>query len=178
MTVHPRPSVSINASPANATVCEGETFSVEAITDLGNAGYNRSGPNGFASDKPSETISNAEPAQSGLYSVTITDANGCTKSASAQAVVASPPTLTATASGNQISASATGGTGPYTYTISGGIYGSCLQQMRLWHGPFFPRARPGRHEQSRNFPVIKLMEFMPPVDIRILPFLFKPAMVL
>jgi hypothetical protein len=59
--------------------------------------YNWSGPGGFSSTLQNPTITGALPTQSGTYTVTVTDVNGCTASASTNVIVR--PALTASISG-------------------------------------------------------------------------------
>jgi hypothetical protein len=73
----------------------------------------------------------------GSYSVTVTDLNGCT--ANASATVTQPTAVTVSISSTQIpcagsatgalSASAAGGTGPYTYQWSNGASGAAIQNL-------------------------------------------------
>ncbi len=77
---------------------------------------------------PVQTGTNATGLCAGNYTVTITDANGCTKTASVS--VTQPPVLTAASSGVNLAcnnicngtanASPSGGTPPYTYSWSNG----------------------------------------------------------
>lgn len=64
-------------SGSNSPVCEGSTIN---LTESGGSAVSWSwaGPNSFSSTQQNPSISNAIAANSGNYSVTITDSNGCT----------------------------------------------------------------------------------------------------
>jgi gliding motility-associated-like protein len=106
-------TVTPTATPVN---CFGGTNGGAAVTVAGGQSpYTYSWNTSPAQTTP--TVSNLSP---GTYSVTITDAIGCTQQT--PVTVAQPPILAATAtgsiascSGGSITAGASGGTGPYTY---------------------------------------------------------------
>lgn len=56
------------------TVCSGGNVQLNAT---GGLTYSWSGPNGFASNAQNPTFVDFQPNQSGLYTVTVTDVNGC-----------------------------------------------------------------------------------------------------
>ena len=64
-----------NASATGGEFCEGETVQ---LTSSGGGTYAWTGPGGFASTMQNPTVSNA-----GTYTVTVTNANGCTAQATA-----------------------------------------------------------------------------------------------
>lgn len=73
-------SVVINSAPvatasSNAPVCEGQAVNLSAG---GGVSYLWSGPNSFSSPVQNPSLSNVTSAQAGTYSVTVTNANGCT----------------------------------------------------------------------------------------------------
>ncbi|HRK27875.1 MAG TPA: HYR domain-containing protein [Chitinophagales bacterium] len=78
----------IDATPATisgaTTVCEGNTISLTASSGVF---YQWVGPGGFSSTTQTMTQSNANTAMAGTYSVTVTDAGGCTSVASASVAV-------------------------------------------------------------------------------------------
>ncbi len=90
-------------------------------------GYQWSGPNGFSSTDASPVIPNITKSNAGIYTVTVTDNNGC--QTVAQVNVNVQPPSTATLSGNSsicLSQSATvtltfTGTGPFSGTVSDGV---------------------------------------------------------
>ncbi|MGM0649582.1 MAG: gliding motility-associated C-terminal domain-containing protein [Bacteroidota bacterium] len=77
-------NVSVEVNPvsdalaeSNSPVCEGGN--IELSESAGGAeSWTWSGPDGFTSSSPEPTIVSANSAHSGTYSVTITDASGCT----------------------------------------------------------------------------------------------------
>src|SRR5205085_2731772 len=80
----------------NGPICQGGTLQLNA-TDIPGATYSWTGPHGFTAATRNPSISNAQPAASGLYSVAINNA-GCLYNASTTATVdALPPTPTISA---------------------------------------------------------------------------------
>ncbi|MBA3665531.1 MAG: gliding motility-associated C-terminal domain-containing protein, partial [Bacteroidetes bacterium] len=81
-------SVTVNAQPVvnatGTTVCQSSNAQLSAS---GGVSYSWSGPGGFTSAQQNPVIANAVPANSGQYTVFITDANTCTNTAVAQVVV-------------------------------------------------------------------------------------------
>lgn len=104
VTVNTLPQLTINASPAGATVCNGSTL---ALTATGAAALNWSG-----------TVTNAvsfTPSASGLYTVTGTDNNGCQNILTQSVVVNALPLVsisgnTAVCLGGTLNLSAAGAT--------------------------------------------------------------------
>lgn len=141
VTISLAPSVSITASNP---VCLGSTLNISATS--GYNSYSWQGPNNFQSSQSSFSIPNVTTAQSGTYTVTVTNSSGCThvestvinvlNFASASMTVNSIlPTCSYTSDGF-IQLYITGGTPPYQYhwshnstlsqsyatDLSGGIY--------------------------------------------------------
>ena len=90
-------SVVINAQPASAqsptitgsaTVCTGETLNLTA-TGVGTYAWN--GPNAFNETTAAISLPNAVVAYSGTYTVTVTNANGCTANATTLVTVNAVP---------------------------------------------------------------------------------------
>ncbi len=75
ITVNPLPLV--NATSASAVVCSGNTV---YLISSGGAIYSWTGPNSFSSGSQTVPLYNATTAMSGIYTVTVTDVNGCTGS--------------------------------------------------------------------------------------------------
>ncbi|MBK9016440.1 MAG: hypothetical protein IPM82_21525 [Saprospiraceae bacterium] len=69
---------------SNTPLCEGETLLLNAS---GGVGYNWSGPLGFGSGLQNPSIDNVVTANAGTYTVTVTDVDGCTASATTQVVI-------------------------------------------------------------------------------------------
>jgi hypothetical protein len=81
LTVLPSPDVSL---ASNSPVCEGEVLT---MTANGGSAYLWQGPGGFTSTQSTVSISNANLSAAGVYSVTVTDMQGCTDSEMAQVVI-------------------------------------------------------------------------------------------
>jgi gliding motility-associated-like protein len=93
ITVNPLPMVQVNY---NGPVCEGVTLSLNAS---GGSIYVWTGPNNFVSNLPNPQITNADyNLHNGIYTVTVTDGNGCTNSATLQVVVNDNPVVNFNAS--------------------------------------------------------------------------------
>jgi PKD repeat protein len=81
---------------SNSPVCSGDTLKLTA-TNISNATYNWSGPNGFSSTQQNPVIPSSTVANSGAYSVTVT-LNNCTSPfATTTATVNQRPASTFTA---------------------------------------------------------------------------------
>jgi len=119
-------SVSESSSPTlstttTATTCGEDNGSATASATDGVAPYTYAWSTG-SSDVTIENLS------SGSYTVTVTDANGCTSESTSAVDDSSSPSLSATGSGTfcglangNVSALATDGTAPYTYEWSNGV---------------------------------------------------------
>lgn len=86
ITVHSPPTVSIQATPGT-TVCQGTPVTLDAGPDF--AGY------AWSTGATTRTI---EVSQAGVYTVTVTDGNGCQSSAFVTITVHSPPAVSIQAS--------------------------------------------------------------------------------
>jgi hypothetical protein len=123
--------VTVNANPtANITgpssVCEGNTLT---LTASGGASYSWSGPGGFAAATAAMSRTGMTAAMAGAYTVTVTNASGCTTSASRTVAVNALPAATAgsnspVCTGATINLTASGGV---TYAWSGPGFSSSLQ---------------------------------------------------
>ncbi len=125
------PTATANSAPT--TLCEGSPIQLNGNA-LGGSGsgylYNWSGPNGFTTGIQNPAILNAQTNNSGIFSLTVTDGNGCasTNNASVTISVYSKPTASASAVPNplcvgsnlQLTGGASGGSGiGYTYSWTG-----------------------------------------------------------
>jgi gliding motility-associated-like protein len=114
IVVNPVPVVVVS----HPTVCVGSTI---PLTSSGGSTYNWSGPGGFTSGAQNPTIANSTTGMQGVYTVTVTDVNGCVSTANANIGVAPIPTPNALTAGpacvgTTLSLSGSGGT---TYSWSG-----------------------------------------------------------
>jgi gliding motility-associated-like protein len=82
-------------SPDNS-LCIGETFIFQASQSAGYL-YNWSGPNNWTSVNANNQITNVNPNMTGTYTVTVTNTNGCSGTASVNLVVNPHPTIIAEA---------------------------------------------------------------------------------
>jgi gliding motility-associated-like protein len=85
--VHPLPI----PTAGGASLCTGQNAQ---LTSSGGTSYQWSGPNGFSSNQQNPTINNVTQADNGVYTVTVTSANNCTASATANMVVYPLPSPT------------------------------------------------------------------------------------
>jgi large repetitive protein len=131
LNVQPPPTVTASIP----TVCRGTTLSLTAtMTPSAGGVFAWAGPGGFVSNIQSPTRSNAQPTMAGTYTVTATDANGCTASTTRTAVINNLPNANAgpaqtTCSANtslQLNgAPTTGGTGVWSnspFITSNGVF--------------------------------------------------------
>jgi len=117
--------LSANASQSKPATC-GNADGAASSTPTGGTGAYTWSWAGIAGN-----TSSVAGLTAGTYTVTVSDANGCTASGSATIQNSNGPTLTLLAAdsicpgaGNgQVSISATGGTGPFTYSWSNGASG-------------------------------------------------------
>ena len=83
----------------NGPVCVGELLTLSSLPN-GMSTYSWSGPNSFTSNQQNPTVSSsATPAMAGLYTVTVTDGNGCSNTANTTVVVNPLPTPSASNNG-------------------------------------------------------------------------------
>jgi len=119
VTVNPKPTANAGA---DQEICTGGTALLSGSASGGTAPYSYNWSNGATTASTS-----ANPSNTTTYTLTVTDGNGCTHTD--QVVVTVNPKPTANAGTDQaicagsaasLSASATGGTAPYTYAWSSG----------------------------------------------------------
>ncbi len=108
-------SVTVNPLPVptainNGPICETKNLS---LTATGGTGYSWNGPNGFVSSISNPSINAAINAQSGIYVVTVTNANGCQATTSTSVTILANPAALANGAtvcfGKPATLSATGG---------------------------------------------------------------------
>lgn len=85
--IYPLPS---GAFSSNSPICNGNSL---LLTGSGGATYRWSGPSSFTSAAASPVVLNANPANSGVYTVTVTSAVGCTMTTSGSVTVHPTPTI-------------------------------------------------------------------------------------
>lgn len=122
MIIAPLP---IAAASSNTAVCENTTLELFAT---GGMNYEWEGPNGFTSSNQNPILDHVSLLANGTYTVTVTNADGCTATASTDVVILSAPTATASSNSpiclnEDVSLSATGGIsyeweGPNAYSSS------------------------------------------------------------
>ena len=79
---------------SNAPFCPGDTlFMVGTGTGTGTLSYSWAGPGGYSSFSQNPVIPNATPAVNGLYTITVTDANGCSAHYGNSVVIYPGPTV-------------------------------------------------------------------------------------
>jgi gliding motility-associated-like protein len=74
VTINPSPTVTITTSNP---ICNGSTLNISATS--GYSSYSWQGPNNFQSSQSSFSIPNVSNLQSGTYTVTVINSNGCSK---------------------------------------------------------------------------------------------------
>ncbi|WP_435356044.1 PA14 domain-containing protein [Emticicia sp. SJ17W-69] len=121
-TVNANPVVTITGD----TECVGKTIN---LASTGGGTYSWSGPNSFTSSVQNPILTNAIASMAGVYTLTVTNANACTTTATTNVIVNSLPTLTVTGDtecvGGTINLASTGGG---TYAWSGpNAFSSALQ---------------------------------------------------
>ncbi|WP_461084716.1 Ig-like domain-containing protein [Spirosoma flavus] len=125
VTINPVPSPPIVSILGSTTYCTGQPISLTA-NPVSNVSYAWSGPDGNLGTANPVVVLNPTPAQSGTYRVLVTDANGCTATASTDVTVYPLPIATlavnslTTCYGQPISLTAGGGT---SYAFSANVSG-------------------------------------------------------
>ena len=98
VTITQPPYLSISAISSNTPICQGSTLNLSVTATGGTTAYSYSwtGPKSFTSFSQNPSIVYAAPFASGIYAVSVTDANGCSASSNAAATINPTPTVTAT----------------------------------------------------------------------------------
>ncbi|MCB0707037.1 MAG: hypothetical protein KDC34_17095, partial [Saprospiraceae bacterium] len=126
ITINSKVIASVSSSPK--TICENSSATLTASGSSGVPPYTYEWDNGL----PGGPIQTVSPTQTTTYSVTVTDANQCSKSKSYTLVVKDSPEVTvnsATICGGEsatLTASVTGGVQPYNYSWSVGSGNSSI----------------------------------------------------
>ncbi|MCX6273010.1 MAG: FG-GAP-like repeat-containing protein [Bacteroidetes bacterium] len=103
----------------NTGLCQGTTLS---LTASGGASYSWTGPNGYTSTAQNPNRVNSTPSMSGIYTVLVTNENGCTSSATVNVVINPlPGTPTAITGASSVLRG-----GSYTYTATISNANSCI----------------------------------------------------
>lgn len=87
VTVNPLP-VAVASSAANGASCNGNTIYLIAS---GGTSYSWTGPNSYTSSLQNFALTNSTTAMSGIYTVTVTDANGCVSTDTASVLIHQTP---------------------------------------------------------------------------------------
>ncbi|CDK30397.1 Immunoglobulin-like repeats containing protein [Candidatus Babela massiliensis] len=92
------PEINVNTFPKNANVCLGGSLNIISVVSGGSGiySYNWTGPNGFSSNQPNVTLNNVNLSNTGTYTLTVTDARGCSVISSSDVNVLSELTVTVT----------------------------------------------------------------------------------
>ncbi|HPQ07616.1 MAG TPA: gliding motility-associated C-terminal domain-containing protein [Bacteroidia bacterium] len=128
ITVNPTPSPTASA---NSPLCAGNTLSLNASPN-GLSSYNWSGPSSFTSAVQNPTIGSVSTANSGTYTLTVTNSSGCSASTTLSVTVNNGPSVSTTASGTitcsnptvQIIGTTTTSPASYTWTGTGIVSGA------------------------------------------------------
>ncbi len=121
LTVNPSPSVTVGS---NSPVCSGNNINLTSTVTSGTATftYSWSGPGGFSSAAANPVINNSSAAQSGNYTVLVTDSKTCTATGNTTITVNTTPTVSAITSGSN--GGCVGGTIALSNTTPGGTWSS------------------------------------------------------
>lgn len=130
----------------NSPICSGSTLDVSVTPTDGTAPYTYSwaGPNGFTSQSATPSISNATPAASGTYTVTVTDNTAMTASATILVTVLPAAIVNAGAdqvlcnnTNAQLNGSFSGGASSagWTASVAGGTFSPNASSMSAVYDP-------------------------------------------
>lgn len=130
-------SPTITASSTANAYCAGTTITLNSTAASGTSPYSYlwSGPASFVSHTKDTTRGAITTTMSGVYTIVVTDNNGCTATASTGNITVNPG-FTVNASSNSpvcaggtlnLTSSSTGGTAPFTYSWSATSFTSALQ---------------------------------------------------
>lgn len=122
VNVNPLPAAS---ATAGSPVCEGSDLTLNAS---GGTSYDWSGPNGFTSANQNPTRTNITLADSGIYTVTVTNASGCEDTAQVRVIVNPNAALALTSGAGSDSVLICEGSAltAVTYSVTGGGSGASV----------------------------------------------------
>ena len=86
----------ISSIGSNSAICQGATLNLTSLAagGTGTLRYSWTGPNSYSvNNAQNPSIVNATPAASGTYTLTVTDANNCTATATTDVTVYATPTM-------------------------------------------------------------------------------------
>jgi gliding motility-associated-like protein len=130
-TVSGSVTVTVNALPVPSASNTGPYCSSNSIqlNSSGGTNYNWSGPNSYTSSVQNPSIANSTVGMSGIYSVTVTDGNGCTATASTTVTVIPGMNLSTTVTNvscngvnnGAVTLAVGGGQAPFVFLWSNGV---------------------------------------------------------
>ena len=130
-------NVIVNPSPApivtnNSPICQGDFLQ---FSGGGGVSYYWTGPSGFASNLQNPSISSAAVNAMGVYTLTVTDLNGCISTGTTNVIIGATPVIIITnngplCSGATLNLTATGGTG-YSWSCAENGYTSTSQNPSI-----------------------------------------------
>ncbi|MFC0776393.1 HYR-like domain-containing protein, partial [Terrimonas alba] len=153
-------AITINSISSNTPVCSGSDLNLSSNTSggTGTLNYSWSGPNGFTSTLQNPVITNVTTAANGMYTLVVTDQNGCSGTATTNVTITQRPTASvsypasAFCINNNIAQPVTlTGTGAYT----GGSYTSSPVGLSIHfsNGSIVPSASaPGTYSITYTIP--------------------------
>jgi hypothetical protein len=125
-----QPTAIVPSASSNGPLCAGSTLVLSSSATGGSGTYSTyvwSGPNSYTSSNQQNTILSATTAATGIYTITVTDNAGCTKTSSTTVSVNALPTVSVSPSASSMCA----GEGAITLTASNAITYSWLPTSGL-----------------------------------------------